>query len=393
MEGFEAAGKKRIAALMYICFVITGMLSVSVGSLIPILLEVKSGIGYYQAGLLVSIYAVGNLFANLGFGYISEKMGIKNAILAFDLLFPLSYILIICGDGFFLISLAFLMMGLSRGACSNCCNYVINLLYPGNAAPLNGLHAVYSFGAFAFPLLLTSFTHLDPQKWIYPCMIMTILGCIGMLLFALCPQILDSTDIRAEDTRASGKYGFFRERLFWATTLTLFFYLSAESGILGWMVTYFTDTGYISKELSQLTASVLWIMILSGRTLTAYLSDKIDKKKLLGIMGLGLTVFFTALLFVRNSVSIIIIVMCIGFFASGIFPTSLSFAGELSKRYRLSFSYILTIAGIGAVLMPSIVGYIADIKGIIYGMASVGAAVLLDLICIALLSRSSLYPH
>jgi fucose permease len=159
------------------------------------------------------------------------------------------------------------------------------------------------------------------------------------------------------------------------------------------MVTYFTDTGYISKELSQLTASVLWIMILSGRTLTAYLSDKIDKKKLLGIMGLGLTVFFTALLFVRNSVSIIIIVMCIGFFASGIFPTSLSFAGELSKRYRLSFSYILTIAGIGAVLMPSIVGYIADIKGIIYGMASVGAAVLLDLICIALLSRSSLYPH
>ena len=167
MDPSESKKKRIVALIMYICFGLTGMLSVSVGALIPFIRTYKEGVGYGEAGLIVSIYAIGNLLANIGFGYIAEKFGEKGAILTFDLLFPLSFVLVIKGDGFLLIAAAFFMAGLSRGACSNCCNTMIGKLFPGSAAGLNGLYAVYSVGAFIFPILLTTFTGQNPENWIY----------------------------------------------------------------------------------------------------------------------------------------------------------------------------------------------------------------------------------
>ncbi len=385
MDPSESKKKRIVALIMYICFGLTGMLSVSVGALIPFIRTYKEGVGYGEAGLIVSIYAIGNLLANIGFGYIAEKFGEKGAILAFDLLFPLSFVLVIKGDGFLLIAAAFFMAGLSRGACSNCCNTMIGKLFPGSAAGLNGLHAVYSVGAFIFPILLTTFTGQKPENWIYPCIIMVGLGCLGFLMFAFCPQMMSNADKKDFTEQAANKYGSFKEKIFWAVTTTLFFYLCVESGIIGWLVTYFIDTGYISDIAAQYTTSVLWVMVLIGRLAAAYLSKRTDKRILLKIMGLGFTVFFIALLFVRNATGIIILVMGIGFFLAGIFPTTLSFAGELSARYYLAVSFILTASGLGAVIMPSVIVFIADRAGILSGMASVTAAVFVDLICIFLL--------
>ncbi len=191
---------------------------------------------------------------------------------------------------------------------------------------------------------------MDPANWIYPCIIMAGLGGLGFLMFAFCPQMVDNAGKKDTQRPLDDKYGFFKEKIFWAITLTMFFYLCAESGIIGWLVTYFTDSGYISDTASQYTTSILWIMILAGRMLTAYFLKKTDKRLLLRIMGWGFTVFFIALLFVRNAAGIMILVMAIGFFLSGIFPTTLSFAGELSDRYHLAVSYILTLSSLKAAL-------------------------------------------
>jgi len=75
----------------------------------------------------------------------------------------------------------------------------------------------------------------------------------------------------------------------------LFFYLCAEQGVIGWMITYFKDTGLLNPTLSQITASVLWIMILLGRLTAAWLSTKVKKEKILPVLGVGLLVFFLIL--------------------------------------------------------------------------------------------------
>jgi fucose permease len=55
----------------------------------------------------------------------------------------------------------------------------------------------------------------------------------------------------------------------------------------------------------------------------------------------------------------------------------------------MAWSFILTIASFGSILMPSIIGKIAEVAGIAVGMSSVAFVVLLDLVLILLLCRYS----
>ena len=153
------------------------------------------------------------------------------------------------------------------------------------------------------------------------------------------------------------------------------------------MITYFKDTKLLPESLSQITASVLWVMILAGRLLTAWLSTRYKKENLLVIMGIGLVAFFVLLLFGRTTPLIILGIMGFGFSMAGIYPTTVSFTGLIIEKYPMAWSYILTLASFGSILMPSIIGSIAETAGIYYGMSSIVAVVAIDLIFILILNR------
>ncbi len=129
-------------------------------------------------------------------------------------------------------------------------------------------------------------------------------------------------------------------------------------------------------------ASVLWIMILAGRLLTATLSTKIKKENLLVIMGLGIVFFYFLLINSTTTFWIVAGIMGFGFSMAGIYPTTVSFSGGIIEKFPMAWSYILTIASLGSIIMPSIIGKIADKKGIGPGMASVAVVVLIDLVSI-----------
>ena len=71
----------------------------------------------------------------------------------------------------------------------------------------------------------------------------------------------------------------------------------------------------------------------------------------------------------------------------GIYPTTVSFAGNLIEKYPIAWSFILTIASIGSIVMPSIIGKIAETAGIFYGMGSIVVVVFIDMVCILALVR------
>jgi fucose permease len=151
------------------------------------------------------------------------------------------------------------------------------------------------------------------------------------------------------------------------------------------MITYFKDTGYLSASVSQITASVQWIMMLLGRLTTAWLSTKVAKEKLLPVMGVGIVVFFVLLIMSRSTVPIMIGIVGFGYSMAGIYPTTVSFSGGIIQKYPMAWSFILTIASFGSIIMPSIIGKIAETAGIAVGMSSVAFVVLVDLVCIILL--------
>lgn len=292
--------------------------------------------------------------------------------------------MILYGNGNLMLALAFLMTGLARGASSNFGNYTVNSIAPGRAGFLNALHAMFSIGAFSFPILLTLLTRTNAEGWVYACYFMIAMGVLSWILYFLVP--ISESEVKTSEKKNDTGVGFFREPLFYLCTFTLFFYLCAEQGVIGWLITYFVDTGLLSDALSQLMASVLWVMILAGRLTVAALSGKVKKEKLLLVMGFGFVGFFFWLLFSKSTVPIVIGIMGFGYSMAGIYPTTVSFCGGLIQKYSMAWSFILTLASLGSILMPMIIGRIAENVGIAYGMSSIVVVVLIDLALIMVLN-------
>lgn len=53
----------------------------------------------------------------------------------------------------------------------------------GKAGPINGLHAMFSIGAFIFPILLMFLTKSNAENWVLACGFMIIMGILSWLLF------------------------------------------------------------------------------------------------------------------------------------------------------------------------------------------------------------------
>lgn len=380
---FKTAEEKKQLLYTYLAFMLNGILALSIGSLLPFIRESR-GLNYAFAGLLVSLHSVGNLFSSFASGTLSVFIGRKRSILLFNACYALSYILIICGGNNYVLAAAYLMTGMARGASSNFGNYTVNNLAPGRAGVLNGLHAMFSIGAFSFPIILTALTRTDADKWIYACYFIVAMGILSWLLYFLIPdpEELAGTKGKGADKGKESGLGFFREPIFYLCTFTLFFYLCAEQGVIGWLITYFEDTGLLSASLSQLMASVLWIMMLAGRLTAAWLSERVKKERLLLIMAVGFVCFFFWLLFCRETVLIVIGIMGFGYSMAGIYPTTVSFCGGLIQKYAMAWSFILTTASFGSILMPMIIGRIAERAGIAYGMSSIVVVVVIDLLLI-----------
>lgn len=363
----------------YVVFIINGMLALSIGSIMPYLAEDRN-LSYVLCGTLVSLHSIGNFLSSFFAGAFAVKLGRKKSILIFDACFAISYIMILFCSNNIMLMIAFTMTGLARGANSNFCNAIINGIAPGKPGPLNGLHAMFSVGAFTFPLLLMAIVKAGADKWILACAFMICMGVISWLLYLTIP--IDASLEAKSSEKGVSNNGFFKEPLFYLTIFTLFFYLCAEQGVIGWLVTYFKDTGLLDASLSQFMASLQWIMILIGRLSVAFISTRVDKKKILPVMGLGLVVFYLLLVNATTTPVIVVGIAGFGLFMAGIYPTTVSFSGNLIKKYPMAWSYILTFASLGSILMPSVIGAIADKMGILTGMKSVAGVVVLDLIFI-----------
>ena len=381
MKVFETKRQNRQLGLTYAVFLMNGMLALSIGSLLPFIRDAR-GLDYGFCGLIVSLHSVGNLISSFFAGTLPLAIGKKKSILLFESAFALSYGMILFGKGNLVLAAAFLMTGLARGAASNYCNAKINGLAPGKAWIINGLHAMFSVGAFAFPILLTLITGTHADHWVYACALLLVLGILTWILYWMIPEEEEGIPAQKKETAGESNWGFFKEPIFYLVILTLFFYLCAEQGVIGWMITYFKDTGLLSPSVSTITASVQWIMILLGRLSAAFLSLKIGKEKLLPVMGVGLVAFFILLIFSKTTFWIMVGIVGFGYSMAGIYPTTVSFSGKLQQKYPMAWSFILTTASFGSILMPSVIGKIAAGAGIAVGMSSVAVVLVIDFVCI-----------
>lgn len=350
---------------LFFLYLIQGVFVILIGSILPMMKE-EYGLSYQIGGFLISAHSIGNMAAGLFAGLIPLTIGLKRSLMVLN---PLTFIgfaiTLITGNPYLLIA-ALLLTGLGRGAVSNYNNHAVSALSGGSSAPLNALHGFFAIGAVSAPFLALICNRVfGDSGWRYALYVVIALGIISMITSGF--MKMDSISYE-RPKNAGNSFGFFKEKLFWYTIFIMFFYLCVEASVMGWMVTYYTDSGVVQADSAQLLTSLLWIVILLGRFGCSALGSRMTSAKLIRMLSTGIVVFLVVLVMSHSLVPMLIGTIGLGLSLSGMYGTTVSNAGDVFGRYPLAMSVFITLTNPGSILTPSIVGSVAEMAGIRLGM-------------------------
>lgn len=360
-------GSVRLLGVIYFIFFANGMMSTYLGAILPAMTKEYS-LSYSMSGSLFSFHQIGNFCAIILAGFLPYLIGRKKSILLLASGIVLGLLLMTVNGATLVLCLAFIMTGLGRGTLSNITNVVVAENIGNKTAGLNLLHASFSTGAIIGPLLAMFTASHDVWKlsaWIIS----------GVMVCALILLALSSLDNSPQERKAQDEGAkFWKFKSFWLVVLILFFYLCAESSFMGWLVTYFADTGRLNAEIAPSVSSLLWLMIFAGRMLVAFVSTQIDKKKLLVVLSICMFIFFIMMISTTRTYLTIIGLLGVGLSMAGIYPTALSTLNNKFNSSTIATGTCIASATIGGIIMPSIVGNVAERAGLSAGISTIGGA-------------------
>ena len=376
----------RLLRSVLLTFFIGGACAQPLGSFIPFLRQAH-GLSYDFSGYLLSAQSVGNVVTVLLSGFLPAYIGRRKTILAtaFWMIPGLAILTGGLGAPALLLAACF-FTGLARGGNANFSNTMVSTLPPEKSVlGYNLLHGAFALGALLVPLLLVCAGARSPQLgW------RAVAGGLCALA-VLQVGVYARMRLPAEpEKKGSGNLdrGFLKMKLFWLSSAMLFFYLSAEYGICGWMVTYFQDMGLLSAEASQMMNSLYWLVICVGRVGGAFLTRYLPRTRLLLIDGVGMSVCFFIMFLSTSPLPIILSLAGAALFMATVYPTVFAFGNEAIAGNDLGCSAILLIASAGGILTPTLIGVVAEFSGIRSGMflVAVNVAALLCSIIVSVLS-------
>lgn len=351
----------RVVALNMI---IVGMTTIILGTLLPAM-RADYGFDYAFGGTLISATSVGTVLMNLLTGFLVLRIGQKRSYLALILVGVLGFVFMLLTRNPAVLLIACLMTGASKGAGSTYSSGIINLISGENSSLMNAVHTFFAVGACLAPLILL----LSVQGvlgWQGAVLILAVLGMIPFLLGQRVsfpePQRQNGAGKKRVD------WGFFRERNFWISEGMLFCYMTVETAVIGWIVTFFRDAGVAAEGYAQILNIVCWAAVLVGRLLCAILAKRMSTQKLLLILSGFSLAAFALMLFLHSLGGMFFAMILLGLGFSGVFGCCITNAGEVFNRYPVSLGIFTTLASVGAIFVPAVMGAVADRAGIAAAM-------------------------
>lgn len=340
-------------------FFISGICAISSGVVVSLLQE-KYGFAYGVTGALLAMMNCGNLIAGFASGVLPGKLGMKRTVLLLTIGYGAGYLLMGLSGLVPLLMLAFLLLGLAKGCTMNTCTVLVSDNTPDRTRGMNLMHSCYALGALLCPFLIAGAAlHSDGL----PMLVLAACGVVLWVIFIFTPM-----EGSLKQKAAVTDWGFLRNKKFWLLTGLLFCQNAAETSVTGWLVTYFKGNGIIAGFLSPYTVTVMWGATLAARLLIAFRFPIKNAGRAMVKMGVGCTVFYLALMLANTQTLAILLLFAFAFAMAGMNPTAVASAGRMTSV--TSIGVMLPVASSGAILMPWIIGLVAERFGIGLGMAT-----------------------
>ena len=376
---------RRILYTCFFAFFCNGSLALMQGSALPDM-KLAYGLSDTVSGLFLSAHSIGNLIAGFISGLLPLYLGRKRSVIMMSSLAFIGFLMMILWGNPVWLFLGFVGTGLGRGAVTNFDNQMVNKLSNGSPIATNLLNSSFAIGAILTPMLYYVAARVGGFR--AGLAVVIVFGCIS--LFNLSRLNLED-DHPSRANKANKSMIFLKNPSFLILAMMMFCYLCSEYAINGWLVTYIQNKealllsfGKTGEELtnaitaySQSMATLLWTVMLVGRITCAILSTRISQKKLMMVSSFGVALFFLLMLGSSSITLVTIAVAGLGFCMAGICPMIYSDCAIFTNTYPLATSMLLAIGSTGAILMPTIVGSLAETFGFNGGMSAIFVTVAL----------------
>ncbi|MBQ3392598.1 MAG: MFS transporter [Lachnospiraceae bacterium] len=345
---------------LFFLYLIQGIYVILIGSILPMIKE-EYGLSYQIGGYLISAHSTGNIVAGLFAGFIPLLIGIKQSLMLLNLLPYIGFVITLVTGNPVALIIALLLTGLGRGSISNYNNQAVSTLSGGNSSPLNALHGFFAIGAVTAPLITLVCTRNGNAGWRLTVYIILALGAVSVVTSSF--MKMDSVKYSRSEG-PSDAFGFLREFPYWYSIGIMFLYQCIEASVMGWMVTYYEESGVLASDAAQLLTSLLWITILVGRFACSAIGGRTTSVRIIRVLSAGILVFLCIVLLAGRLPLMLIGTIGLGLSLSGMYGTTVSNAGDVFGRYPLAMGVFVTLSGFGSIITPSVIGTIAETSGI-----------------------------
>ena len=343
----------------FLIFLISGICAISTGVVVTILQEAY-GFAYGMTGTLLSLMSIGNLISGFAAGVFPGKIGMKKTAGILTAGYCVGYLLMGVTGALAVLAAAFFLVGVAKGTTINMCTILVGNHSKNRTRGMNIMHGCYALGALLCPFLIAA--ALGAGQWV-PMYLLAACGAGLWLLFLAVPM-----EEGGGKEKQKTDWSFLKNRKFWLLTGLIFCQNAAETSVTGWMVTYFKDSGIISGTLSTYTVTVMWGATLIARMLIAFVLPLKDVYGAMIKMSLGCILFYALLMTAGTQTMAIVLLFAFAFTMAGMNPTAVACAGRMTNVTTMGV--MLPAASAGAIVMPWLIGIIAEHLGLTAGMAS-----------------------
>ena len=346
----------------FLTFFFSGICAISAGVVVSLLQE-EYGFAYGMTGTLLSLMSIGNLIAGFLVGVLPGALGMKRSVLLLTIGYAVGYSLMGLTGAMAVLALAFFLVGIAKGSVMNTCTILVSDNSANRTRGMNLMHSCYACGALLCPFLIAAAARVSTALAVF---LLAVLGLMLWLVYGFTP--LGGGSRKTARTKEVIDWSFLHAPRFWLLTGLLFCQNAAEQSVTGWMVTYFKGSGIIAGSLAAYTVTVMWGATLVARLLIAFVFPFKNPRKAMVGMSVLCTFFYVLLVRADTQGMAIVLLFAFAFSMAGLNPTAVASAGRMTSV--TSMGIMLPAASSGAILMPWIIGIVAEKAGLAAGMAS-----------------------
>ena len=361
-----------------------------VGAVLPEMIR-SFGWSYMEAAAVLAASSIGYFAATFASGFVVRRLGPRATVVTGLALMAAALALFGATPLVLVNVLLYALVGIGNGAVEVVINYgAVRIERDGRSQLMNLLHAAFSVGAVAGPLLAARL--LDSGAAWQIAFRAVALGSAGIAVWlALLPFGRLEEGLGGGRRDRAGSAGTAAARpldrgLVVICGSLLFLYVGAEVGVSAWLGEYFV--GFLGTTVAQgaLMVMLFWGGVLGGRLLLAFCYTGTRAAEAILLLAGVATVGLIGAVTVTGRTAAAIGFVATGFGFSAVYPLVMSMVGRFfaPRHQSMVIGLASTGGGVGSFLFPFAMALVAQQIGIRRGyLVYVGLSALLMMLALA----------